>query len=389
MSILVECKFLKWPGNLSSAIYLPLSTKFKDLLESEESATALFDGNMQLGAKLASLDMLRATIECWYKFLTSIHKQSITSDFKPDTYQLQHDMQHVREFTQIVRDIGEATEATLTAIADFHEIVPDRRRRYHMIVHETRWKLSATKDVNKDVQSYYENLMHFQDSAQSIAQASSLKRLTIFASVFLPISLASSLLSMSTRAAALGVLWYDFFGVSVVLGFIMYAIYQVFRQVARLSVDGDIVGGLRLIWNFCWRILLLSKNAELEKKRIKRQQQIEQGNISAEEADREAQEEEGKKEHMEESQDKLEILLRIAKSTALWTFHIFGTIVTASFLVGMFKDISTGLRIFGYGAAGSLACGILLVLPFKVMTGVLEMKSGMKEAFEWGWRHGS
>lgn len=375
---------MTWPGNLPSASYLPLSTRFQNLLESEESAIALFDGNMQLGAKLVSLDMLRATIECWYKFLTSIRKQSITSDFKPDSYQLQHDVQHIREFAQIVRDIGEATEATLTAIADFHEIVPDRRRRYHIIIHETRWKLSAMKDVIKDVQSYYDNLMHFQDSAQSIGQASSLKRLTIFASVFLPISLASSLLSMNTRAATLGVLWYDFFGVSVVLGFIMYAVYQVFRKVAKLSVDGDIVGGLRLVWNFCWRILLMKKNEELEKKRIKRQQFIEQGKISAEVAEREAQEEKKKEEQMEESQDKLRILLRIAKSVALWTFRIFGTIATASFLVGMFKDVPTGLRMFGYGAAGSLACGVLLVLPVQTINGVLKMKSGFEDDFEWG-----
>lgn len=344
---------------------------------------------MQLGAKLASLDMLRATAECWYNFLTSIRKQSSTSDFKPDSYQLQHDMQHVREFTQIVRDIGEATEVTLTAIADFHEIAPDRRRQYHIIVHETRWKLSAMKDVIKDVQSYYDNLMHFQDSAQNISQASCLMRLTILAAVFLPISLASSLLSMSTRAASLGVLWYDFFGISIILSFIMYAVYQVFGQMAKLSVDGDIVGSLRLVWNVCWRILLMNEKEDLEKKRINRQQQVEQGKINAEEADREAQEEmkkEKKEEQMEESQDKLRIILHIAKSMALWTFHIFGTIATASFLVGMFKNIPTGLRILGYGAAGSLACGILLVLPLKVMTGVLEMRYGFDEAFEWGWR---
>ena len=374
---------MTWPGKLPSASYLPLSTNFQNLLESEESAIALFDGNIQLGAKLVSLDMLRATIESWYKFLTLIRKQSITSNFKPDSYQLQHDMLHIREFTQIVRDIGKAMEATITAIADLHEIVPDRRRRYLIIIHETRWKFSAMEDVIKDVQSFYDNLMYFQDSAQSIAQASSLKRLTIFASVFLPISLASSLLSMNTRAATLGVLWYDFFGVSLVLGFIMYAVYQVFRKIAKLSVDGDIVGFLRLFWNFCWRVLLVMKDEESEKKRIKRQQSVEQGKISAEEAEREAQEEERKEEQIEKNQDKLRILVHIAKSTALSTFHIFGTITTASFLVGMFKDVPTGLRVFGYGAAGSLACGILLVLPINIMYGVLEMKFGIKEASEW------
>lgn len=378
---------MKWPGSFLSASYLPLSTKFQNLLESEESATGLFDGDTQLGAKLASLDMLRATAECWYKFLTSIRKQSITTAFEPDSYQLKHDMQHIREFTQIVRDIGEATEATLTSIADFHDISPARRHRFHIIVHETRWKLSAMKDVIKDVQSCYDNLMHFQDSTRSIAQASSLKRLTIFASIFLPISLASSLLSMSTRAATLGVLWYDFFGISVSFGFIMYVVYQVFRKVAKLSMSRD---SLRLVWNLCWRILRMRENAELEKKRTSRQQQVKQGKISAQEANREAQEEKKKEEQREESQsqDKLQILLRIVKSVALWTFHMFGTIVTASFLVGMFKDVPTGLRVLKYGAAGSLACGILLVLPLKVINGLLDLTYEHK-ALEMGWRLGS
>ena len=342
---------------------------------------------MQLGAKLASLDMLRATAECWCKFLTSIRKQSITTDFVPDSFQLKHDMQHVREFTQIVRDIGEATEATLTSIADFHEIAPDRCRRFHIIVHETRWKLSAMKDVIKDVQSFYDNLMHFQDSTRSIAQASSLKRLTILASIFLPVSLASSLLSMNTRAATLGVLWYDFFGMSVSVGFIMYVVYLVFRKVTKLSMNRDFV---RLVRNVCWRILRMRKNKELENKRTSRQQQVKQGKISAEEANREAQEEKKKEEQREEtqSQDKLQILLRIVKSVALWTFHIFGTIVTASFLVGMFKDIRTGLRVLKYGTAGSLACGILLVFPLKVINGALDLTLEHK-AFKIGWRTGS
>lgn len=339
---------------------------------------------MKLGAKLVSLDMLRATIECWWTFLTSIRRQSVVSDFEPDSYQLQHDMQHVRGFAQIVRDVERVTEVTLASIAEFHEIASDRRRQHRMIVHETRAKLTALNDVIHDVLGYYDNVVHIQNSARSIAEASSLKRLTMFAAVFLPISLASSLLGMSTRAATLGVLWYDFFGISVTLGFIMYTIYGVFRLMAKLWTSRDIVGSLRLIRNFWWRILQKREEEDMEKKRISRQHLVEQGKMSAEEAIRQAQKEEGKEEKKRESQDKLRILFRIAKSVALWTFHIFGAITTASFLVGMFKDLSIGLRMFGYGAAGSLACGIFLILPFKVMSGLLETKWGFTESFEWG-----
>lgn len=339
---------------------------------------------MQVGAKLVSLDMLRATIDCWWDFLASIRRQSIASDFEPDWYQLQHDKQHVRGFAQMVRDIGRALEATLVSIAEFHEIAPDRRRQHGMIVHETRSKLSALNDVIQDVQSYYDNLAHVQDSTQNIAQAATLKRLTVFAAVFLPISLASSLLGMDTRAAALGLLWYDFFGISVSLGFIMYTVYMVSRKIAKLWVSKNIVGTLRLIRNFCWRILEMRKEQERENRRTSRQRQVAEGTMTAEEANRQTQKEEQKEEKREENQDKLRILFGIAKSVTLSTFHIFGIITTASFLVGMFKDVSIGLRIFGYGAAASLACGIFLILPYKVIDGILDMKFGFTDTVEFG-----
>ena len=344
---------------------------------------------MQVGAKLVSLDMLRATIECWWDFLASIRRQSMASDFEPDWYQLQHDKQHVRGFAQMVRDIGRALEATLVSIAEFHEIAPDRRRQHGMIVHETRSKLSALNDVIQDVQSYYDNLVHVQDSTQNIAQAATLKRLTVFAAVFLPISLASSLLGMSSRAAALGLLWYDFFGISVTLGFIMYTVYMVTRKISKLWVSKNIVGTLRLLRNFCWRILEMRKEQERETRRTNRQRQVAQGNLTAEEANQQTQREERKeakkREREENNQDKLRILFRIAKSVTFSTFHIFGIITTASFLVGMFKDdVSIGLRIFGYGAAASLACGVFLILPYQVIDGILDMKFGFTESVEFG-----
>lgn len=289
-----------------------------------------------------------------------------------------------------MRDFDRALEATLASIVEFNEIALDRRRQHRMIVHETRSKLSALNDVIQDVQSYHENLVHFQNSAQSIAQASSLKRLTIFAAVFLPISLASSLLSMSTRAAALGVLWYDFFGINVTLGLVMCTLYQVFRKMAKLELSRNIVGSVRLTRNLYWRPVQMREEETMEKKRISRQKLVEQGKMSAEEANRQAQTKEKKTEGKgEESQDKFRILVGIAKSVTLEIFYIFGTITTASFLVGMFKDVSTGLRIFGYGAAASLACGIFLILPFKTIEGLLGSKIGYSEPIEWGFNAAS
>lgn len=339
---------------------------------------------MQIGAKLVTLDMLRASIECWSRFLISIREKSSAGDFEPDWHHLQHDIEHIKGFGRSVRDIGEATEATCIAIADFHEIASDRQHRYHMIAYETRWKLSAMKNVMEDLQSHFDNLMHLQESARSITREASLKRLTLFASVFLPISLASSLLSMSTRAATLGALWYDFFGICIVLGFIMYVVYQTFRNVAKLWEDEDTVRTLRQVWNFFWRLILLNDQESLEKKQMHRQQMVAEGKMSAEQADREAQEDNEKKERRDKKQDKLRLFSRVAKSTALWTFHMSWTVATASFLVGMFKNISTGLLILGYGAAGSLACAILFILPYRFVSEIFDDRIDYETGFNFG-----
>lgn len=192
---------------------------------------------------------------------------------------------------------------------------------------------------------------------------------------------------MSTRAAALGFLWYDFFGISATLGFIMYTIYMFSRKMAKLLVSRNIVGTLRPIRNFCRRILEMRKEQEMEKRRTSRQRQVQQGKMTAEEANQQTQKEEQKTQKREGDQEKLRILFGIAKSVTLSTFHIFDTITTASFLVGMFKDVGIGLRIFGYGAAASLACGIFLILPFQVLDNVLVVKFGFGESVEFGVMH--
>jgi hypothetical protein len=53
---------------------------------------------------------------------------------------------------------------------------------------------------------------------ENIKESGSIKRLTILATVFLPLSLASSILSMQTRLRDLGILLFDFLGVFVVTG---------------------------------------------------------------------------------------------------------------------------------------------------------------------------
>lgn len=345
---------------------------------------SLFDGNLQLGVKLVTLDMLRATIECWSRFFMSIRDISTVLDIKLDRYQLEHDIQHVMYFARSTRNIVEATEATLKAIKDFHITTSHEQNRYYEIAYEVNWKLSAMKNVVKDLESHYEYLMRSQESARNIAQESSLKRLTVLASVFLPTSLASSILSMNIRASNLGNLWYDFFGIFIVLGFIMFVVYQAFRTIGKIWVDEETNRNMHQIWNLVGRYVMLRDREKVQERQRQRQQKVAKGQISVAEAEREFQEDEKKREHQEKKQNKVLLLLRVAKSTALSAFYILWIVATASFLVGMFKEISTGLHVLGYGVAGTLVCTMIFIFPYRLVSMLHESKHDGIEAFELG-----
>jgi hypothetical protein len=72
-------------------------------------------------------------------------------------------------------------------------------------------------------------LFEYQNASSNILQANSVKRLTILASVFVPISVAASILGMQTRFVDLHLLLYDLLGVTVILFTIMVLLFFFIR----------------------------------------------------------------------------------------------------------------------------------------------------------------
>ena len=129
---------------------------------------------------------------------------------------------------------------------------------------------------------------------RSLRESSGLWLLSVLAVIFLPLPLASSLLSMQTRFVDLYYLLYDFFGVIVLLGTSTVAIVVI----------------LKLL------ILASEKTQSRIKQRIVR----------------------------------LLIAWGVGFMVAVpWVLTL------VSFLVGMIKDVGLGLKILGYGVAGIAA----------------------------------
>jgi hypothetical protein len=78
-----------------------------------------------------------------------------------------------------------------------------------------------------------DNRLKFLEMSRNIRESSSLWLLSLLAGIFLPLSLASSLLSMQSRLADLRYLLYDFCGVIVFFGTLAVASVQIIRQFAK------------------------------------------------------------------------------------------------------------------------------------------------------------
>jgi hypothetical protein len=78
-------------------------------------------------------------------------------------------------------------------------------------------------------------------------QANSVKRLTIIAAIFLPLSLASSLLAMTESVQKVGELWFDWMGLWLTMGFIVALVYSLWKWIDHLMaqpITGTIISEL-------------------------------------------------------------------------------------------------------------------------------------------------
>ncbi|KAF2996876.1 hypothetical protein E8E13_004898 [Curvularia kusanoi] len=133
-------------------------------------------------------------------------------------------------------------------------------------------------------------------------QSNSVKRLTILATYFLPLSISATILSMQTRFSDLGFLLYDFVGVTLLLGFVALTIYTLSKKIMAFQKsmqDGDNLISIR------------GKSVRLTR-------------------------------------------MKFAYPTSL--------LLTVSFLIGIFKDENVGLKVLGFEAAGAFGVLILVAL---------------------------
>ena len=176
------------------------------------------------------LDLLAAAVECWVAFLAQMlpNIQRFVAGFD-DRSRLQN-ASALERLTSLIRNLDLAIRYTLRAASSSIAVEESiTRRSLDTIESELTFKVQSLGNRIQDMISEIEKNSGVRRSIAQENQTLAVNRLTVLAAIFLPISLASSLLSMSTRVVDLGVLWYDYFGIASTLIFFVYIIYGIMR----------------------------------------------------------------------------------------------------------------------------------------------------------------
>lgn len=316
MSILVDCKISVAPLALGDGWWRsdyrssPLKEHLLRILSSQGSATRIQYASPAACVMSIAIDILRAVIECSAIFMSDIEDLDTLS-----TTSEAHEANYIalQSLRMHPRNIGLAFRHTYASLIS---IMPDAdcsragdMFRLEALKLETDAKLERLQNRVDDLLGTMEARANLASRIQAEDETRSVKRLTALATIFLPLGLATSLLSMGTRLMDLGLLWYDFFTISVTLAFILVFIHasmHIFQWTSEQKPDTWVIfvtGVEFLIW-----------------------------------------------------------LLSTLTAQALGWYLIIGlgTVIVTTFWIGVTLDTSLGLQVLGYGAAAIVAIRVWL-----------------------------
>ncbi|ENH71947.1 hypothetical protein FOC1_g10002140 [Fusarium oxysporum f. sp. cubense race 1] len=213
-----------------------------------------------------------------------------------------------RDLAELARKLISTTESLIDVVRSSSPVVDSTSHANKFMAIDTELR-GFCREANDRLQKFSDQLDHdlkYLELARNINQTMGVQQLTLLATIFLPLSLAAGVLSMQTRFKDLGTLLYDFFGVVVLLAAIVLIIMVLLNLMAVVNeVDSK---------------LSLRSSGYREKFR-----------------------------------GKVMFTINIG-------FFVFGCLVLSSFLVGMFKDVSLGAKILGYGVAAIFGVWISMFL---------------------------
>jgi hypothetical protein len=311
------------------------------LMRDSSCATMLRGGDMDLALRLITFDILLAANLAWCNFMHGVRSESSwqTQDFETSTGQspMLADREYIVDFARACRDLVHAIEAAEEAVELAHSFSPSSLSQWRYLKLESKVQRRTLTQMIKDTADNVDSFVANATTLTQEAQAASLKRLTLVASVFLPLTMACSLLSMNSRANEIGPIWWDWLGIVLIIGVVV--IVGLRFSAYSLSAERDPVYQ-RFRRNF--------KQELARAKDVVREKQLERPPSM-------------RQSHIVPLTPRL--LLRASKYVLL-----FGALV--SFLLGMFvqhNSVVVGARALGISVAVALALPVIGILLWRAL----------------------
>jgi hypothetical protein len=231
--------------NIADVDRSPLRDDLWNMLLHSRSATALHGGDLELATRLATFDVLCASMRSWTDFCRYVSEKSAWRPEDFETYEqeppLLGDREYVADFARASRDLIQAIVLAEEAVDLIERFSNDSLRRWRQIKLQSKTSRETLEHVIKDTEDYIDGFVARGTALTQEAQADSLKRLTLVASIFLPLTMACSLLSMSNRVNAIGAVWWDWLGIVLIIGLLVVigiritAVFSDFRRSPKLQ----------------------------------------------------------------------------------------------------------------------------------------------------------
>ena len=209
--------------------YEPFQDTFFTALIKPTSAVRLFNGDVDQGIRLVTIELLDSLLIIWTSFLESISY---------DTAYLPHDRlqsnarksspewRHVKGFARAIREIIMCSEAAIEAISLITTLTENDKTILRDVEFEKRLLHKDASNSMDDLEQSMERLLTRTEQAISQRQDLNIGRLTILSAIFLPLTTSCSLLSMSTRVNQLGALWWDWLGIVVTIAIVTLTVWR-------------------------------------------------------------------------------------------------------------------------------------------------------------------
>ncbi|KAI4246279.1 MAG: hypothetical protein L6R42_009940, partial [Xanthoria sp. 1 TBL-2021] len=180
---------------------------------------------------LSQLHIERLTDVCYRTFPSTTHELLYRGD--ADVPQTIARIHNCTEYCKHVDQLVAMTRLTIDNLElEFLHAVPTTLAEYLLEVSASSSQLAQ---ISRDNTQRYESAWMAYRDTLNVYESQGIKRLTLLATIFLPLSLSASILAMNTRFRDLHLLLFDFIGVSFLLGSLALMIYVLIAIGNRIS----------------------------------------------------------------------------------------------------------------------------------------------------------